>query len=104
MNINITKASGLNKKLPYFCYYEFFDGEEGMTDSVTDKNPIWDYTKKHEIIYDENFIQKLKTDDLEFTIFDDSADIGEDNVGVAKMNLFSLIVSDNFGGDVAIRD
>ena len=38
------------------------------------------------------------------TIFDDNAEIGEDNIGIAKFNLFSLFETDNFGGSVAIKD
>ena len=43
---------------------------------------------------DEKFAKKMKKTDLEFTIFDDNAEIGDDFVGRARINLKKLLNQD----------
>jgi len=67
----IDKATQLNPRSNSFIYYSL-DNKDYNTNTQPGATPRWDYRMVHEIIYNEEFVNYLKRQPLEFYLIDDN--------------------------------
>lgn len=70
--INVLKGHGLDPRSSTFIYYKFFNVKDTYTSTVPGKDPVYDSLHTHDIPYNESLKNYLKSEYVEFLVFDDS--------------------------------
>ena len=73
--VSIDKAKLNSKDKKSFVTYQFYDQADVFTKALMGDQPNYNFVKKHEIIYDQELQEYLRTQKLEFQIFDDNVPI-----------------------------
>lgn len=94
--VQIEEGAGFSPQSNLFVYYPF-RMEDYYTKTEKGPQPKWGHYKMLEVVYNEDFKNYLRKNDLELTVFDDNANLYDDKdsdvVGTAALPLATLVES-----------
>lgn len=94
--VKIPYVRGLTKPTQTFVSYSMPDGVTYYTNTILDKNPVFNYSSAHEIQFTEELKNRLANEPIEIAVFDESMppnnDDNTDIIGFGTLSLAPLLV------------